>query len=198
MLQRMKMMILILSPRATGAVGPALSWECPFVLERDSVTLLSFPRSLSTLDPWRASQGTPRPANTSREKDTKFCSQHIFVLSARHDQAKTRDATRRRLCAASVPSSALRFFSFQLPRKGSIHLRHTSLLSTSLSKASSDAVRTLARAESLLIKHEECRVSRGQMHMLGRKTTPCIDSRCARTVRTCPIVASTAPLLWTE
>ena len=47
-LQRMKMMILILSPRATGAVGLGPSWECLFVLEGDSVTLLSFPRSLPT------------------------------------------------------------------------------------------------------------------------------------------------------
>ena len=86
-LQKMKMM-LILSPRATGAVGLGPSWECPFVLGRDNVKLFSFPRGLTTLDPWRASQGTPRPANTSLEKDTKFCSQHMSVLSARHHQEK--------------------------------------------------------------------------------------------------------------
>ena len=65
-LQKMKMM-LILSPRATGAVGPALSWECLFVLGRDNVTLSSFLLGLSTVDPWRASQGTPFCALT------KYC-----------------------------------------------------------------------------------------------------------------------------
>ena len=120
--------------RATGAVGLALSWEGSFVLGRNSVTLLSFLRGLSTLDPWRASQRHSfhcvdhmfvaalflRPANTSLEEDTKFCSKHMFVLSARHDQATTHDATRRRLCAASIPSPALRC-CFQLPAKGSFH-----------------------------------------------------------------------------
>ena len=52
-------------PRATGAVGLTLSRECSLVLRRKNVTLLDFLRGLSTLDPWRASQGTPFTALTT-------------------------------------------------------------------------------------------------------------------------------------
>ena len=129
-------------PRAAGAVGLTLSWACSLVLGRNSRDTLGFfarslllgslscfPRhSFHCIDHMSVNALFLRPANTSLEEDTKFCSHHMFVLSARHDQATTHDATRRGL-RASVPSPALRF-CFQLPGKRSLYQRHTSLLST--------------------------------------------------------------------
>ena len=52
-------------PRATGAAGLALSWECSLVHGRNNGTLLGYLRGLSTLDPWRPFQGTPFTALTT-------------------------------------------------------------------------------------------------------------------------------------
>ena len=91
-------------PRATGAAGLALSWDCSFVLGRKNVIHLGYLRGLSTLDPFRACTPftalttclSPRCSSGLRtprlRKTPSFVPSHVRP-SARHDQATTHDAT---------------------------------------------------------------------------------------------------------
>ena len=199
-MQKVKMM-LILSLGPQGAAGLALSWECSLVHGRINETLLGYLRGLSTLDPWRASQGTPFTALTTCSSPR--CSSGLRTLRVRKTPSsvpttcsfcllgttKQQPTMPRDVGFAPPPSLHQRSgFAFSFQEKNrfaggaqvSFHSR---------SKASSYAVRPLAHVESLITKHEACRVTQGQTHMLGFKTTLHTDSRCARGVRTCPIVA---------
>ena len=145
-------------PRAAGAVGLTLSWECSLVLGRNSRdTLGFFARSLHLgslacfprhcfhcIDHMSVTVLFLRPANTSREEYTKFCSHHMFVLFARHDQATTHNATRRRLCASSCPSPALQVL-LSASKRRIVSLKTHKSPFHSQSKASSCDVLQLAR-----------------------------------------------------